>query len=106
MIAVHVKAHVQCMKVVQEHFGKTGFYSRKKIHLPESLEISGLKKYQTAGSLGEFLTLLHSVQTVQVCQKEICVEMGLIFIKVIYYHLKTALQFTRVIFILVKFNLF
>lgn len=88
MIAVHVQAHVQCMKVVQERFGKTGFYRRKKIHLPESLEISGLKKYQTAGSLGESLILLHSVQTVQVCQTEICVEMGLIFIKLIYYHLK------------------
>lgn len=87
MIAVHVQAHVQCMKVVQKRFGKTGFYRRKKI-LPESLEISGLKKYQTAGSLGESLILLHSVQTVQVCQTEICVEMGLIFIKLIYYHLK------------------
>lgn len=89
MIAVHVQAHVQCMKVVQERFGKTGFYRGKKIHLPESLEISGLKKYQTAGSLGESLILLHSVQTVQVCQTEICVEMGLVFIKLIYYHLKT-----------------
>lgn len=81
MIAVHVQAHVQCMKVVQERFGKTGFYrtEEKKIHLPESLEISGLRKYQTAGSLGESLILLHSVQTVQVCQTDICVEIGLIF---------------------------
>lgn len=79
VLQVHApcKIHESWPKNTLEKLGSTVYAPI----LPESLEIFGLRKYQTAGSLGESLILLHSVQTVQVCQTEIhvCVGIGLIF---------------------------